>query len=100
MTRNDLTKTGLALLCGAALALPAGFVLGRLGPPVEPPRSAARGDGTLRDMFSPSVRGDPYFLERQREGVAALERYCARTGKSCPEARAAHLRLSQLERRD
>jgi len=93
---------GFALLCGAALALPAGFVLGRLGSPspTAPARSVAHGDGRLRDMYSPSVRGDPYFLDRQREGVEALERYCARTGESCAEARAARLRLSQLERRD
>ena len=36
MTAKDLAKTAFALLCGAALALPAGFVLGRLGRSVEP----------------------------------------------------------------
>ena len=98
--RDSLAKLAFALLCGAALALPVGFVLGRLGPPAEPERSVARSDGRLRDMFSPSIRSDPYFLDRQREGVEALERHCARTGEICAEARAARLRLSQLEGRD
>ena len=91
---------GFALLCGAALALPAGFVLGRLGHQVEPGRSAGQGNATMRSMFSPSIRTDPYFIDRQREGIEALERYCERTGKSCAEARAARQRLSQLEGRD
>ena len=67
---------GFALLCGAALALPAGFVLGRLGHQVEPGRSAGQGNATMRSMFSPSIRTDPYFIDRQREGIEALERYC------------------------
>jgi hypothetical protein len=54
----------------------------------------------MRNMFSPSVRGDPWFLDRQREGVEALERYCRRTGQSCAEARAARHRLSELEAAD
>ena len=99
MTAKDFTKTAFALLCGAALALPAGFVLGRLGRSVEP-EGIVHGDGRFRDMYSPSLRSDRYFLDRQREGVEALERYCERTGESCAEARAARLRLSQLEQRD
>ncbi len=101
MTTRDFAKFGLALLVGAALAFPAGMMVAgwhrgerRSVPP--PPR----GEAAMRDMFSPSVRSDPWFLDRQREGVEALERYCARTGQSCAEARAARHRLAELEASD
>jgi len=93
--RREWARTGLALLLGAAVALPAGFWLGRLGSDAGIPRAAA-GDPARRDVFSPSVRSDPYFLEQQREGVAALERHCAQTGESCAEARAARRHLAEL----
>jgi hypothetical protein len=97
VTSSDLTKLGGALLLGAALALPAGVLLGRLGGDDPPSPPAPRGEATARNMFSPSVRTDPYFLESQRKGVEALERYCARTGESCAEARAARRRLDELQ---
>ena len=100
MTARELARTGVALLIGAAVALPVGVVIGRLGD-AEPVSSVSRpGTADMRDMFSPSVRTDPYFLDRQREGVEALERHCARTGESCFEARAARQRLSELEATD
>ena len=99
MKTSDLAKLGLALLLGAAIAFPAGMMVAgwrtgseRAGPPA-PRASAAR-----RDMFSPSISGDPAFVARQREGVEALERYCARTGETCAEARAARTRLAEIER--
>lgn len=97
MTR-DLAKLGLAVLLGAVLAFPAGMMVagsrgeGERADPPAPRASAAR-----RDMFSPSVRTDPWFLDRQREGVAALERYCRQTGQACDEARAARTRLTEIE---
>ena len=96
VTGRDLAKLGCAVVCSAALALPAGIVLGRLGSGNEPERSAKHGDAAMRDIFSPSVRTDPFFLDRQREGVEALERYCERSGQSCAEARAARARLDEL----
>ena len=97
MITRESTKLGCSLLLGAALALPVGLLLGGMGSSSsEAQRPAPRGDATARDMFSPSVRSDPYFLARQREGVEALERYCARTGESCAEARGARARLDQL----
>ena len=97
MTRKEAGKLALALLLGAALALPAGVVIGRLGGgggEAERPARAAGAAG--RDLFSPSVLSDPAFLERQREGVEALERHCARTGQDCSVARAARRRLDRL----
>ena len=100
MNGRELAKTGIALVCGAALALPAGFVLGRLGSRAEPERPVGHGDATVRDVFSPSIRDDPWFLARQREGIEALERHCAQTGEACAEARAARVRLEQLRAAD
>lgn len=97
MATRNLGKLSVALFVGAALALPAGFVLGRMGNRAEPPPRARVGDASVRDVFSPSVRSDPYFLARQREGVEALERHCQQTGQSCAEARAARVRLVELE---
>jgi hypothetical protein len=96
MNTRDWVKMAVALGAGVALALPAGFVLGRLGRDAEPSRPVHDGDAARRDVFSPSIRDDPYFVARQREGVAALERRCRESGESCAEARAARQRLAEL----
>jgi hypothetical protein len=100
MGTREWTKLVVALGLGAALALPAGFMLGRLGRDTGTERPVPAGSAARRDVFSPSIRRDPYFLERQREGVEALERRCAHTGRNCAEARAARLRLAELEAGD
>lgn len=95
---RDLAKFGLALLLGAAIAFPAGMmVAGQGGRSDGAGPRAPRASATMRNMFAPSIRDDPWFLEHQREGVEALEGYCARIGESCPEARAARRRLAELE---
>ena len=100
MTTRDFARLGFALLLGAAIAFPAGMMVAGSGSD-GPRRTAVRdSDPVGRQMFSPSVRNDPWFLERQRDGVAALEAYCTRTGESCPEARAARQRLTELEAAD
>ena len=94
MTRREGLLVAGALLFGAALAFPAGvWVAG--GSDTNAPRRGPQ-DAARRDVFSPSVRDDPYFLARQRENVAALEEHCRRTGEICAEARAARLRLEEL----
>ena len=97
MTTRDLAKLGLALVVGAAVAFPAGMMVA--GSRSRPDRAnpPAPHDAPLRNVFSPSIRNDPWFVERQREGVEALERHCATTGDRCPVARAARLRLTELE---
>lgn len=101
MATRDLAKLGIALLLGAAIAFPAGMMVAgsRSGPEGARPAAAPR-DAPMRNMFSPSVRSDPWFLARQREGIEALEAYCARTGESCTEARAARRRLAEIEAAD
>jgi hypothetical protein len=97
VTTRDLAKFGLALLLGAAIAFPAGMMVAGSRNGSDGARPAAPRDAAMRNMFSPSVRSDPWFLARQREGVEALESYCARTGASCAEARAARRRLAEIE---
>ena len=101
MTTRDFAKLGLAVLLGAAIAFPAGLMVAGSRDGLDRSRPAApRRDAPMRDMFSPSVRSDPWFLERQREGIEALEQYCAQTGQSCAEARAARRRLTEIEGAD
>lgn len=98
MATRDLAKLGAALLLGAVLAFPAGMMVAGSdgGGEVRPPASD-RPAGAVRDVFSPALRSDPWFIERQREGVAALEQHCAQSGENCPEARAARRALAELE---
>jgi hypothetical protein len=92
MTGKELTRLVAALLLGAALAFPVGMMLaGR-----DDSRPAPRPSAAMRNVFSPSVRTDPYFIDRQRENVEALERYCRETDKLCAEARTARQRLDEL----
>jgi hypothetical protein len=100
VTTRDLARLGLALLVGAAIAFPAGMRVAGSRSGRERAHPPARRPAPQRNMFSPSIRSDPWFVERQREGVEALEQHCARTGASCPEARAARLRLAELEAGD
>jgi hypothetical protein len=86
------------VLVGAALAFPVGMIVaGRGDGGSSANRPAPRADAPLRDVFSPAVRDDPWFVERQREGVEALERHCADSGELCREARAARSRLAELD---
>jgi len=94
---TDIGKLAAALLIGAALAFPAGMLVAGWTRAPERDRPAARRAAPVRDVFSPALRRDPYFVDRQRQGVEALEDYCARTGASCAEARAARRQLEKLE---
>lgn len=92
MTGKELARLAAALLVGACLAFPAALWLAGGSPDAGPAThrsSAAIG----REMFSPSIRDDPYFLEQQRKGIEALEVECRRTGAFCAEARQARRRL-------
>jgi hypothetical protein len=50
----------------------------------------------MREILSPTIRNDPYFLDRQRQGIEALEAHCRRSGEMCAEARAARRRFDEL----
>jgi hypothetical protein len=101
MRAGELARLGGALLVGAALAFPVGLLVAGLDEDsAERSRARPSGEAAVRDVYSPAVRSDPWFLERQRAGIEALERHCTQTGESCPEARAARRRLTELEAAD
>lgn len=97
MSRSEGLRLAAALLLGAALAFPVGLIVA--GNEETPRSSASRSPAAVRDVFSPRVRSDPYFLDRQRENVEALEAHCRETGEPCAEARAARRRLDELAER-
>lgn len=100
LTTRDFVKLGLALLVGAVIAFPAGLMFAGLRSGSDRSVPPAQRDAPLRDVFSPSISSDPWFVSRQREGVEALERHCAQTGELCAEARAARAQLAELEAAD
>lgn len=101
MTARDLAKLGVALFVGAAIAFPAGLMVAGSRNGSERTGGQARpATAEMRDVFSPSIRDDPWFLEQQREAVEALERHCAGTGENCAAARAARRALAELEAGD
>lgn len=95
MTAKELGRLGAALLIGAGLAFPAGWMVAGLSN--RPATPAHSGPAGVADVFSPALRSDPWFIEKQREGYEALERECRRTGEYCAEAREARRLLTELE---
>jgi hypothetical protein len=86
-----------ALVPAAALLFAAGvWVGGRAGGKRDDRRAPAALDGaTSRAVYSPKVLSDPWFLDRQRDNVAALERACADRGEMCDESRSARRWLDE-----
>ena len=94
MSAREAARLGCVLLIGMAVAFPAGLMLAGGGG--EKPAGRA-GSATMREVFSPKILDDPYFVEQQRVNIEALERTCRETGEMCAEARAAR---RWLESRD
>ena len=94
MTSKDVARLALAVLFGAAVALPIGMMLGGEDSGTAP-RSAGPQSTGARAVYSPKVLSDPYFLEEQRKGIEALEQHCRDSGALCQEARQARLWLEE-----
>lgn len=93
---------GCAALLGAAIAFPAGMMLGGSG--AGPEHAAERGAGDasgakprqgVRDIYSSSILDDPYVIEQQLRVVEALESSCRHLGERCAEAQRARERVEQ-----
>ena len=86
-----------ALVPAAALLFAAGVWVG--GRSDDEGGSERRDRGApaaeTRRVYSPQVLDDPWFLDRQRENAAALERQCEERGEFCAEARAARRWLDE-----
>ena len=84
-------STAIGLGCAFVVCLAAAFLAGMMvaRPAVtkhETHPRMNRGNAALFNPFSPNPMSDPYFIERQRKNVEALERTCRHTGKYCNEA--------------
>ena len=98
MPRQQAIALSCALLLGAAIAFPAGLLLGSSASGGEREgRPASRSSGGFREIYSPSIRNDPYFLEQQRQNVEALEQACRSSGEFCDEAQQVRRLLTELE---
>ncbi len=90
-----MVRAGLAALLGAAIAFPAGMMFAGRSESGGARREPAAG-AAMRNVYSPKVLDDPYFIEQQRRNVEALERRCAESGKMCYEARTGRRWLREL----
>jgi hypothetical protein len=93
-------QLGCAAAIGAALALPAGYVLGRYSPqPSAEQRKEVIPTKTEKtiNVFAPNILGDPVVRDQQRKIVESLERACVQQKLYCAEAASAR---RWLENRD
>lgn len=94
---------GGLLAVTAAIFFYAGILLGRQQavseqPEKRPPNVArASVKPLVRNVFSPSIISDPYFLDEQRKLVEALERSCQFQRQNCETARKARAALNALQ---
>ena len=91
---------GCAALLGAAIAFPAGMMLGGRGPTTEQAAkggvgNAPRSKPAVREFYSPSILDDPYVIEQQLRVVEALELSCRKLGERCVEAQKARDRVEE-----
>jgi hypothetical protein len=89
-------------LLGAAIAFPAGMMLGRGGAAPEPAAEPGTGVASraapkraVRDFYSPGILDDPYVIEQQLRVVEALELGCRQYRERCAEARKARDRVEE-----
>ena len=99
---RDKRLLGCAALLGAAIAFPAGMMLGRGGAAPEPAAEPGAGEArrpapkrAVRDFYSPRILDDPYVIEQQIRVVEALELSCRQYGERCAEARQARERVEE-----
>lgn len=95
MTPKDLARFGCVVVLAMAVAFLAGLAINRgSGGPV---RGAAGPAAPARQVYSPKVLTDPYFLDQQRRNAEALERRCREQGELCAEAAALRRWLSERD---
>lgn len=102
---RDWRTAGCAALLAAAIAFPAGLMVGGGGGGSDGRKAAAPGrpsspSGTARtgrNLYSPRVASDPYVVEQQRKVLRALEEACSRLKRHCAEAGQARLRIEEAE---
>lgn len=101
MSRKNWGALGCAAFVGAALAFPAGVVLGGRDAVPRKDRPQAHRDNAspvkarFRNVYSPEIHNDPYVQDQQQKVVEALEARCRKAGERCALAKAARRWLSE-----
>lgn len=105
MMRRPSLRTIVTLIALVA-AFGAGMMVTSLGRPGDSlsSRSDDSSDASTtadrREVYSPTVRSDQYFLSQQRRNVELLERHCETSAAMCAEARAAREAFEKLREGD
>jgi len=90
---------GCAAILGAAVAFPAGVMFAgheRVREKGLPAASGSRATKPfVRNVYSPTIFHDPYFLDQQRRVVEALEAQCRNQRERCAEAQQARQWVEQ-----
>lgn len=93
---------GVGILIGATLSFLLGtvFVPDQSGTKVRSPRGGqASGPGVTpvgRQVFSPSIKNDPFVISEWSKTVDSLERQCKQYGKYCAEAKKARAAVDDM----
>lgn len=101
--RRDWRGIGCAALLGAAIAFPAGIIVGGNEPSRENAEApsdrspSATQTRPRRNTYSPRIASDPYVIEQQRRVLEALEVSCRQSNSYCAEAEQARLRIEEAE---
>ena len=90
--RSIVTLFALVAAFGAGMAVTS---LGN-GGDTAPASTAPIPESDRREVYSASLRSDPYYLSEQKRNVELLERHCANSEDMCDEARAARLAYEKL----
>jgi hypothetical protein len=86
MTGRELIRLALAVVLSAAVAFAVGMRFA--GSSAESRPAPSGKSAAVRQVFSPRVLSDPYFLDRQRRNAAALAQRCREGRQYCAEAAA------------
>jgi hypothetical protein len=96
--RRFLSVRSIVTLFALVAAFGAGMAITSLGDggDTAPASTAPIPESDTREVYSASLRSDPYYLGEQKRNVEALERHCADSEDMCAEARAARLAYEKL----
>jgi len=96
--RRFLSSRSIVTLFALVAAFGAGMAVTSLGDggDTAPASTAPIPESDRREVYSASLRSDPYYLSEQKRNVELLERHCANSEDMCDEARAARLAYEKL----
>ena len=103
--KRDWRSIGCAALIGAAIAFPAGIMVGSIRSSgdnaAEVRRLNASGGrpASYRNVYSPQPSKDPYVIDRWRRVADALEASCRQSHLHCVEAAQARVFVQETEMR-